>query len=215
MNKLVLTLLLLLLIISIKTRGQGLDAIDSLILAESIMLENALGMESMDKSTIDLRIHLDPVDSDTGLVVWIYQVKEQWKAVQYRYRIKGDNVSPVRGKLYKRILSNNKINLTPASGWATLWSKLLSFNILTLPSKDELYKTGKLMVDSRLGGKVELRFFRGSGYVLRVKQNGATRFYTFDNPKAYAERIPNVEEIQNYKSIIEEIETEFKINLTK
>ena len=99
-----------------------------------------------------------------------------------------------------------------SNNWDSLWFNLQQFNIMTLPSQEEIKDQLRKEVKTKRGvGYQVMMVTDGSGYDLEIKRDDKIVRYSFHEPWAYSNRYPDVEEVRNYSDIISTLENEFQI----
>ena len=119
-------------------------------------------------------------------------VDTTWNAVEYDEWNK-----PVKIKKYK---------LRAKPTYDSLFLRLLSYNILTLPNQSEL--KGKMRKDVQVtaeGDTTEkkIHVMDGESYTVEIKIGGKFRVYQFDNPDSYSKFYDNVTELKDYLNIVQ------------
>ena len=119
-------------------------------------------------------------------------VDTTWKAVEYEEWNK-----PIKIRKYK---------LRAKPGFDSLFLRLLSYNILTLPNQSQL--KSKMRKDVRVtaeGDTTErkIHVIDGESYTVEIKIGGKFRVYQFDNPDSYSKFYDNVIELKDYLNIVQ------------
>lgn len=140
------------------------------------------------ENKIEIRFISSPSFYHTTYLVLIYN--KDWSAKYYYYKTGSDSL------LYKDI--TNKTNID------TVFSRLVSNNIFSLPDQDSL-RTEKYEYNP------ETNEFIGSGmsvcdgvcYYIEFKVGDYYRRYSYCNPDSYSGFYPQVYELKNFTNIVE------------
>ena len=119
-------------------------------------------------------------------------VDTTWNAVEYDEWNK-----PVKIKKYK---------LQAKSSFDSLFLRLLSYNILTLPNQSDLKSKMRKDVEVDEEGYTTERKILvtdGEGYTIEIKIGGKFRVYQFYNPESYSKFYNNVSELKDYLKIVQ------------
>lgn len=119
-------------------------------------------------------------------------VDTAWNAVEYDEWNK-----PVKIKKYK---------LQAKPSFDSLFLRLLSYNILTLPNQSDLKsKMRKIVQVDEEGYTTERKILvtDGEGFTIEIKIGGKFRVYQFDNPESYSKFYDNVSELKDYLKIVQ------------
>ena len=84
--------------------------------------------------------------------------------------------------------------------------RLLSYNILTLPSQSDLKaKMHKDVQVEEEGYTTERKILvtDGEEFTIEIKIGGKFRVYQFDNPESYSKFYDNVSELKDYLNIVQ------------
>lgn len=195
----------LLTIITIQSFGQSADSAST---DNWNWLKTQLKIINIEKSDaeVDLRIFLGTGITNAGQVIWISKDSTGWTGKKYDYFLKMK-----KGSLTNKIKRTNRIELK-SSDWDSLWFKLQLFNIMTLPSQDEIKdKLRKEIKTARGVGYQVMIMTDGSGYDLEIKKDKKIVKYSFHEPCAYSNKYPDVDEVKSYCDIILTLEQEFQI----
>lgn len=140
------------------------------------------------KNKIEIRFITSPSFYSTNYVVLIYS--EEWSAKYYYHK-------PGVDSLLSREITKN-INID------TLFSKLVSNNIFSLPDQDSLrtekfeyFPTNIEVVGSGMG------VADGICYYIEFKIGNYFRRYNYCNPDIYANFYPQVHQLRNFTNIVE------------
>jgi len=124
--------------------------------------------------------------------MFTFLVDTTWHAVEYDEWNK-----PVKIKKYK---------LKAKSNFDSLFSQLISYNILTLPNQSDLKNKMRkdVQVDEE-GFTTESKIYvtDGESYTMEIKIESEFRVYQFDNPDSYSKFYNNVPELQDYLKIVQ------------
>jgi hypothetical protein len=197
------TSIVLLTLISIQTMGQ-----DSTPLTEHNLLEEQLGLVILTKSNdeIDLRIFLNRGITNGGHVVHLIKNNGGWTGVKYDYLLKMK-----KGTVTNKIRKTTKTDLK-SKNWDSLWTKLESLDILTLPTQDSIKDKLRKEVATKRGKGYEVMVVTdGSSYILSLKKGDKFISYSFHEPWTYSQKYPDVDEVRKYSEIISALEKEFQI----
>lgn len=168
---------------------------DSIISSPNGNFNDLIKLEQLNKSNATFEIRLYTLHSlnSTKSVRRIYLVNNVWKADEYSEWNK-----PKKIKEYK---------LTAKPNYETVFKKLLSYNVLTLPSQDSLKsKMQKLTEEISEDGYPTYRVTRvldGNIYTIEIKIGNNYRVYKFDNPETYSKVYDDVRELKDYASIVQ------------
>lgn len=122
-------------------------------------------------------------------------VDTTWNAVEYDERNK-----PVKIKKYK---------LRAKHSYDSLFLRLLSYNILTLPNQSELKSKMRKDVQVTAEGDTterKIHVMDGESYTVEIKLGGKFRVYQFDNPDSYSKFYDNVSELKDYLNIVQTLD---------
>ena len=98
-----------------------------------------------------------------------------------------------------------KYNLRAIPSFDSLFIRLLSYNILTLPNQSDLkIKMRKDIQVTADGDTTErkIHVLDGESYTLEIKIGDKFRIYQFDNPESYSKFYDNVPEQNDYLNIV-------------
>jgi hypothetical protein len=201
---LLLKSIIFLTLLSIRTMGQS-----SAPLTERNWIEEQLGLVTLKTSDneIDLRIFLDRGITNGGHVVQIVKRSNGgWTGTKYDYLLKMKN-----GTTRKKIVKTTKTELK-LKNWDSLWIKLESLDILTLPTQDSIKdKLRREVITKRGNGYEVIVAMDGSSYDLKLKKGDKFVQYSFHEPWTYSQHYPEVDEVRKYGEIITTLEKEFQI----
>jgi hypothetical protein len=167
---------------------------DSLNKSPNLVFNDRMKLVQIDKSsaTVDIRLYRLHSLSNTKTLRRLFMVDTTWNAVEYNEWNK-----PVKIKKYK---------LRAKSSFDSLFLRLLSYNILTLPNQSDLKSKMRkdVQVDDE-GYTTERKILvtDGEGYTIEIKIGGKYRVYQFDNPESYSKFYENVSELKDYLSIVQ------------
>lgn len=119
----------------------------------------------------------------------ILSFNKKWSA-KYFYS------KPGKDSLLSKDISN-KVNLD------TLFARLVSNNIFSLPDQDSL-KTGNYYYhpDTNEFSSMEMAVNDGIGYIVEFKVGDRYRHYSYSNPDTYADFYPHVYELRDFTNIV-------------
>jgi hypothetical protein len=198
-------LLFLLLILGHLSFGQtvirGVTAIstdgfygDSVNNSPNLALNDRIKLVQIDKSSakVDIRLYKLHSLSNTKTLRRLFMVDTIWSAVEYDEWNK-----PVKIKKYK---------LRAKPSYDSLFLRLLSYNILTLPNQSEL--KSKMRKDVQVTAEDDtterkIHVMDGESYTVEIKIGGKFRVYQFDNPDSYSKFYDNVTELKDYLNIVQ------------
>jgi hypothetical protein len=143
-------------------------------------------------ANVDIRLYQLNSLSNTTTLRRLFLVDTIWNAVEYDEWNK-----PVKIKKYKLIAVNS---------FDSIFIKLLSNKVLTLPNQTE--------IKSKMQGEIEvtaegdtlanvIQVVDGESYTLEIKIADKYRIFSFNNPDIYAKFYANVSEFKDYASIVE------------
>ena len=184
-------------ITSIKTDGFTSDSVNK---SPNIAFNDRIKLVQIDRSTakVDIRLYRLHSLSNTKTLRRLFLVDTTWNAVEYDEWNK-----PVKIKKYM---------LKPKTNFDSLFLKLLSHNILTLPNQSEL--KNKLEQNSETTIEGERTITRmimvvdGDLFTVEMKIADKFRVIKFDNPKIYFNYYPTVPEFSDYLNIVETMNKE-------
>ena len=140
------------------------------------------------KNKIEIRFITNPSFEYTSYTILTFNKK--WTAKHFYYTPDKDSI------LSKDI--NKKANID------TVFSRLVSNNIFSLPDQDSL-KTGKYSYDletNELIGSI-ISVCDGTCYFIEFKVGDLYRRYSYCNPDSYADFYPSVYELRNFTNIVD------------
>lgn len=178
-------------ITSIPTDGIYGDSISN---SPNLAFNDRIKLVQIDKSSakVDIRLYRLHSLSNTKTLRRLYMVDTTWNAVEYDEWNK-----PVKIKKYK---------LAAKPSFDSLFLRLLSYNILTLPNQSDL--KSKMHKDVQLdsdGYTTERKIYvtDGESYTIEIKIGDKFRVYQFDNPDSYSKFYDNVTELKDYLNIVQ------------
>lgn len=166
---------------------------DSINNSQNIEFNNKIKLEQIEKSTakIDIRLYKLFSLSNTKSVRRLFLVDTIWKAVEF------DEYN--KPKIIKSYKLAAKLN------YDSLFLRLLSYNILTLPNqsdlKDKMYKDVQTEEEEYTAER-KMYLTDGESYSIEIKIGNKFRVYRFDNPGAYSKFYENILELQDYLNIV-------------
>ena len=177
----------------IKISTDNIDS-DSVNNSPNLVFNDRIKLVQIDKSTAkaDIRLYRHHSLSNTKTLRRLFLVDTTWNAVEYQEWNK-----PVKIKKYKLIAKHS---------FDSLFLRLLSYNILTLPNQSDLKSKMRkdVQVDDE-GFTTERKMYviDGEGFTIEIKIGNKFRVYQFDNPKGYSQFYDNVSELKDYLNIVE------------
>jgi hypothetical protein len=167
---------------------------DSLNNSPNLAFNDRIKLVQIDKSTarVDIRLYRHHSLSNTKKLRRLFMVDTTWNAVEYNEWNK-----PVKIKKYK---------LRAKASLDSLFLRLLSYNILTLPSQSELKNKMRKDVQVTADGDTterKIHIMDGEGYTVEIKIEDKFRVYQFDNPESYSRFYDNVSELKDYLNIVQ------------
>jgi hypothetical protein len=167
---------------------------DSINNSPNISYNDRIKLIQIDKSPakVDIRLYCYHSLSNTKSVCRLFLIDTTWKAVEFDEWNK-----PKRIKKY---------NLKAKSDFDSIFIKLLSFNIMTLPNQSELknkMRKNVELLNNESTAEKEMHVSDGEVYTIEIKIGTKFRVYQFDNPEAYAKFYYNVSEIKDYLNIVQ------------
>jgi hypothetical protein len=176
---------------AISTDGFNGDSVNN---SPNLAFNDRIKLVQIDKSSakVDIRLYKLHSLSNTKTIRRLFMVDTTWNAVEYDEWNK-----PVKIKKYK---------LRAKPTYDSLFLRLLSYNILTLPNQSEL--KGKMRKDVQVtaeGDTTEkkIHVMDGESYTVEIKIGGKFRVYQFDNPDSYSKFYDNVTELKDYLNIVQ------------
>jgi hypothetical protein len=167
---------------------------DSISTSPNSAFNYKIKLAQIDKSDakIDIRLYELNSLSNTKSVRRLFLLDKTWRAIEFDEMNK-----PIKIK---------KHNLTTTSNFDSLFLKLLSLNILTLPNqssiKNKMYKIEEITPE----GDTLLRKMQvldGESFIIEIKIGNKFRVYEFDNPEAYSKFYDKVVELKDYLGIVQ------------
>lgn len=176
---------------TISTDGFNGDSINN---SPNIVFNDRIKLVQIDKSSakVDIRLYKLHSLSNTKTLRRLFMVDTAWNAVEYDEWNK-----PVKIKKYK---------LKAKPSFDSLFVRLLSYNILTLPNQEDLKSKMRKDVQVDEEGYTTERkiyFTDGESYTVEIKIGGKFRVYQFDNPDSYSKFYDNVTELKDYLNIVQ------------
>jgi hypothetical protein len=198
-------LLFLLLILGHLSFGQtvirGVTAIstdgfygDSVNNSPNLALNDRIKLVQIDKSSakVDIRLYKLHSLSNTKTLRRLFMVDTIWSAVEYDE--------------WNKLVKIKKYKLRAKPSYDSLFLRLLSYNILTLPNQSEL--KSKMRKDVQVTAEDDtterkIHVMDGESYTVEIKIGGKFRVYQFDNPDSYSKFYDNVTELKDYLNIVQ------------
>jgi len=151
-------------------------------------------LAQIDKSSakVDIRLYRLHSLSNTKTLHRLFLVDTTWNAVEYDEWNK-----PVKIKKYK---------LRAKPNFDSLFSKLLSYNIMTLPNQTDLKNKMRKVVgvdDEGYAIEKKIHVTDGEGYTIEIRIGDKFRVYQFDNPDSYSKFYEDVSELKDYLNIVQ------------
>jgi hypothetical protein len=179
---------------SISTDGISGDSLNN---SPNLVFNDRIKLVQIDKSSakVDIRLYRLHSLSNTKTLRRLYLFDTTWNAVEYDEWNK-----PVKIKKYK---------LTAKSDFDSLFLRLLSYNILTLPNQADLKSKMRKVVGVDEEGYEIIKSFHvtdGESYTIEIKIGDNFRVYQFNNPDSYSKAYDNVSELKDYLSIVQTFE---------
>ena len=167
---------------------------DSLNNSPNLVFNDRINLVQIDKSSakVDIRLYRLHSLSNTKTLRRLFMVDTTWNAVEYDEWNK-----PVKIKKYK---------LQAKSSFDSLFLRLLSYNILTLPNQSDLKSKMRKDVEVDEEGYTTERKILvtdGEGFTIEIKIGGKFRVYQFYNPESYSKFYNNVSELKDYLKIVQ------------
>lgn len=178
-------------ITTISTDGIYGDSVNN---SPNKVFNDRIKLVQIDKSsaTVDIRLYRLHSLSNTKTLRRLFMVDTTWNAVEYDEWNK-----PVKIKKYK---------LRAKPGFDSLFMRLLSNNILTLPNQSELKSKMRKVVGVDEDGYEIIKAFHvmdGECYTIEIKIGDNFRVYEFNNPVSYSKAYDNVSELKDYLNIVQ------------
>lgn len=167
---------------------------DSLNNSPNVAFNDRIKLVQIYKSSakVDIRLYRLHSLSNTKSLRRLCLVDTTWSAVEYDEWNK-----PVKIKKYK---------LRAKPSFDSLFLRLLSYNILTLPNQSDLKSKMRkdVQVDDE-GYTTERKIYvtDGESYTIEIKIGDKFRVYQFDNPDNYSKFYDNVSELKDYLNIVQ------------
>ncbi|MFC4263709.1 hypothetical protein ACFOWM_12510 [Ferruginibacter yonginensis] len=167
---------------------------DSLNKSPNLVFNDRIRLDQIDKSpaTIDIRLYRHHSLSNTKTLHRLFMLDTTWNAVEYEERNK-----PIKIKKYK---------LSAKPSIDSIFLRLLSYKILTLPNQSELKckvrKDVQLTSESDTKGR-KIHIMDGEIYTIEIKIGDKFRVYQFDNPESYSKLCESMTELKDYLNIVQ------------
>jgi hypothetical protein len=166
---------------------------DSLNNSPNLVFNDRIKLVQTDKSSakVDIRLYRLHSLSNTKTLLRLFMIDTTWNAVEY-----DEWNNPVKIKKYK---------LKAKPNFDSLFSLLLSYNVLTLPNQTDLKnKMRKVVGVDDKGYAIEKKIYvtDGEGYTIEIKIGDKFRVYQFDNPESYSKFYDDVSELKDYLNIV-------------
>lgn len=179
---------------TISTDGFNGDSVNN---SPNRAFNDRIKLVQIDKSSakVDIRLYKLHSLSNTKTLRRLFMVDTTWNAVEYDERNK-----PVKIKKYK---------LRAKHSYDSLFLRLLSYNILTLPNQSELKSKMRKDVQVTAEGDTterKIHVMDGESYTVEIKLGGKFRVYQFDNPDSYSKFYDNVSELKDYLNIVQTLD---------
>ncbi len=167
---------------------------DSVNNSPNHVFNDRIKLVQIDKSsaTVDIRLYRLHSLSNTKTLRRLFLVDTTWRAVEYDEWNK-----PVKIKKYK---------LKAKPNFGSLFSQLLSYNILTLPNQSDLKSKMRKVVGVDEDGYEIIKEFHvtdGESYTIEIRIGSNFRVYQFSNPDSYSKVYENVSELKDYLNIVQ------------
>ena len=178
-------------ITSIKTDGFTSDSVNK---SPNIAFNDRIKLLQIDQSRVkvDIRLYRLHSLSNTKTLRRLFLVDTTWGAVEYDEWNK-----PVKIKKYK---------LKAKFNFDSLFSQLLSYNILTLPNQSDLKSKMRKVVGIDENGYEIIKGIHvtdGESYTIEIRIGSNFRVYQFSNPDSYSKAYENVSELKDYLNIVQ------------
>jgi hypothetical protein len=167
---------------------------DSVNNSPNLAFNDRIKLVQIDKSSakVDIRLYRLHSLSNTKTLRRLFMVDTTWNAVEYDEWNK-----PVKIKKYE---------LRAKPSYDSLFLRLLSYNILTLPNQSELKSKMRKDVQVTAEGDTTERkilVMDGESYTVEIEIGGKFRVYQFDNPDSYSNFYDNGTELKDYLNIVQ------------
>jgi hypothetical protein len=175
-----------------------------------ISVDNFLGdsINSSPNTAFNTRIKLCQIDNSPAKVdIRLYRLHSLSNTkTLHRITLDGTSWKAVVYEEFNNPIKIIKRKLTAKPSFDSLFLRLLSHNILTLPNQTDLEKkmTKDVQVDKQ--GNVSERkmiVVDGEGYTIEIKFHDKFRVYQFDNPEIYSKFYDQVSELKDYLDIVQ------------
>jgi hypothetical protein len=166
---------------------------DSLNNSPNFVFNDRIKLAQIDKSSVkvDIRLYRLHSLSNTRTLHRFYMVDTTWNAVEY-----DEWNNPVKINMYK---------LKANPSFDSLFLRLISYNIMTLPNQSELKTKMRKDVQVTVEGDTterKIHVLDGESYTVEIKIGNKFRVYQFDNPEIYSKFYDNVSELKDYLNIV-------------
>lgn len=166
---------------------------DSVNNSPNLVFNDRIKLLQIDKSSakVDIRLYRLHSLSKTKTLYRLYMVDTTWNAVEYNEWNK-----PVKIKRH---------SLRAKPSFDSLFIRLLSYNILTLPNQSDLKSKMRKDVQVIAEGDTterKIHVMDGESYTIEIKIGDKFRVYQFDNPETYSKFYDNVSELKDYLNIV-------------
>ena len=167
---------------------------DSLNNSPNLAFNNRIKLVQIDKSSaiVDIRLYRLHSLSNTKTLRRLFIVDTTFNAVEYDEWNK-----PVKIKKYK---------LSAKPSFDSVFLRLMSYNILSLPNQTELKRNMRKDVQVPADGDTterKIHVMDGESYTIEIKIGDKFRVYQFDNPDSYSKFYDNVTELKDYLNIVQ------------
>ena len=167
---------------------------DSVNNSPNLVFNDRIKLVQIDKSSakVDIRLYRLNSLSNTITLRRLFMFDTAWNAVEYD----GWN-KPIKIKKYK---------LSANPRFDSLFLRLLSYNILTLPNQADLKSKMRKDVqvdDEGYTTERKISVTDGESYTVEIKIGDKFRVYQFDNPDSYSKFYDKVFELKDYLSIVQ------------
>ena len=167
---------------------------DSVNNSPNIAFNDKINLEQTDSSTakVDIRLYKLFSLTNTKSVRRLFLVDTIWGAVEFEELNKPKKIK--------------KYMLAAKPNFDSLFLRLLSFNILTLPNqsdlKDKMQKDMQVTADGNTTER-KIHVMDRNRYTIEIKIGSKYRIYQFDNPDSYSKYYENITEFKDYLNIVQ------------
>lgn len=166
---------------------------DSLNNSPNLVFNDRIKLAQIDKSSVkvDIRLYRLLSLSNTRTLRRLYIVDTTWNAVEY-----DEWNNPVK---------INKYKLRANPSFDSLFLRLISYTIMSLPNQSELKRKMRKDVQVTVEGDTterKIHVLDGESYTVEIKIGNKFRVYQFDNPEIYSKCYHNVSELKDYLNIV-------------